>query len=206
MRPGLAAIALPLALGALAEASPRPTHAALRKAFEANRATVVQVRGPRGTGPGVMVGADGHVVTSVDYSGLEAATVKLGEQELPARVLLANAKLGVVVLQLETPGAFRAAAVRLDATFSKGDWLVGVARRRDGSLEPTAGQVFSGPSAESPFVETDLPVPSGSPLFDAQGRLVAVIVKRRGRLSSRALPMAAIKLTLAKSEATEARE
>ncbi|MHB8873702.1 MAG: trypsin-like peptidase domain-containing protein [Myxococcaceae bacterium] len=198
MRPSQAALALLLA-APIALAGPKPTSAALRKAFEANRPTVVQVIGPRRAGAGVMVGAGGQVVTSVDYSGLESAKVRLSADggELPATVLLADASLGVVVLQLDGPGEFRAAAVKLDATFAKGDWLVGIQRKPDGTLTPLAGQIFSGPSARSRFVETDLPLPAGSPVFDPQGRLVAVTVKLRGRLSSRALPIAAVKLQLA---------
>jgi hypothetical protein len=186
----------------VAAGAPKPTSAALRKAFEAGQPSVVQVTGPRKSGTGVLVSASGHVVTSVDYSGLESARVKVGDEELTATVLVADASLGVVVLQLDRPGEYRTAAVKLDARFARGDWLVGVWRKPDGELGPIAGQVFSGPSDRSVFVETDLPLPSGSPVFDPQGRLIAITVKRRGKLSSRALPMAAVKLQLAATEAT----
>jgi hypothetical protein len=172
----------------------------LRKAFETNRPTVVEVRGPRRTGAGVMVGAEGHVLTSVDYSGLETAQVKVGDEQHQAKVLLADARSRVVVLRLEPPGEFRAAAVKLNTTFKRGDWLVGIWRQPDGVLAPLAGQVFSGPTKRSPFVETGLALPSGSPLFDPQGRLVALTVKQLGRHSSRALPLAAVKLQLSTAE------
>jgi hypothetical protein len=45
-------------------------------------------------------------------------------------------------------------------------------------------------------VDVDLPLPPGSPLFDVNGRLVALVVQRRNG-GCRALPLASVKLQLA---------
>lgn len=177
----------------------RPTHAALRKAFESSRRAVVEVIGPKRSGPGVIVGAGGQVLTSVQFVGLEEARVRLEGAELPARVVLADAWLKISVVQLEPSerAPLPSAAVRVTDAFAQGDWLVGIRREGSGALAPLAGQVLRGPSAAAPFIETDLPLPPGSPLVDLAGRLVAISVQQRGKWGSRALPIGPVKRRLA---------
>jgi len=183
----------------LGRGAARPSSAALRKAFETNRAYIVKVGGPKRAGTGVMVGADGHVATSVDFSGLQSAQVTVENEDKAAKVLLADAKLGIAVLRIEPPGEFKAAAVRLDAAFTEatGSWP---SRGRPTARSPHRRPGVLGPTPSSPFVECDLRVPNGSPLFDPSGKLVAITVKQRGKLSTRALPLFAVKRQLTASE------
>ncbi len=181
----------------------RPTDAALRKAFERNRESVVTVTGQGRKGAGVVVGADGHIVTSVSYVGLTEAKVTVGDRELSAKVVSADARLQVAVLQLADAGAMRAAPVRLNRPPAKGEWLVGIRLTSKGALSPLAGRVTVAPGGQAPFFETDLPLPPGSPLFDASGKLVAISVQRRGS-GSKALPIGAVKAHLQAQTALEA--
>lgn len=173
-----------------ASAPGRPSHAALRKAFEQNAATLVEVSGGRRSGTGVVVGAEGHIVTTVDHVGLYEAKVKLGDRVVPAKVLSANALTKIAVLSISEP--LRAPAVRTDAPLAKGDWLIGLREKRS-----FAGQIINGRSSKSPFIITALPLPPGSPLFDSKGRLVAVVVERVGKIGSKALPLKAIQAQVA---------
>jgi hypothetical protein len=202
---GCAAIAALL----LAAAARKPTNAALRKAFENNAQAVVEVVGPHKSGAGVVVGAGGQVLTSVDYVSLEEATVKVAGQPFRARVVMANAALKVAVVAMELPRAapdagvpgppaFHPPAARLDETFAAGTELVAIVRDQAGALAPRLVEVSRGRKATSPFVEVNASLPNGTPLFDAQGRLVALAVQRR-KSSARALPVPEVKGQLAQA-------
>ena len=192
MRPALVLLAV-VALCPPALAGP-PTRAALRKAFEANRPTLVEVVGPRRSGTGVMVGTSGQVLTSVEFVGLEKAKIRRDGQESAAKVRLANAALKVALVELEPPGEYPATAVRLTEP-AEGDWLVAILRSRKGELSPVLAQVARASSERSPFLELDRPLAAGTPLFDAQGKLVALSVG--GARRARALPIPALKVELA---------
>lgn len=211
-----ATAALLLASASLGGAPPpkKPTNAALRKAFENNARSVVEVAGPHASGAGVVVGAGGQVLTSVDFVSLEEATVKVDGQSLRARVVMASAELKAAVVVVDLPAAApdagtgtpapapafpRPPAVRLDETFTAGTELVAIARDPAGALQPRLAEVSRGRKVTSPFVEVNVPLPNGTPLFDAQGRLVAIAVQRR-KSSSRALPIPEIKGQLAQAE------
>jgi len=202
-RAGCAAIAALL----LAAAARKPTNAALRKAFENNVQAVVEVVGPHKSGPGVVVGAGGQVLTSVDYVSLEEATVKVDGRPLRARVVMANASLKAAVVAVEVPAAapdagappaFRPPAVRLDETFVAGTELLAIVRDQEGALAPRLVEVSRGRQVTSPFVEVNASLPNGTPLFDPQGRLVAMAVQRR-KSSARALPVPEVKGQLAEA-------
>jgi hypothetical protein len=186
-----------------AGAGARPTSAALRKAFEQARRSVVEVRGPRKSGAGVLVGRDGHVLTSVDFVGLEEARVVFQGKELQGRTVMASAPLKAAVVAAvaeEGGGEFPAAAVQLEEAFREGTWLVAAERGANGQPHPRLVQVYRGRKVTSPFVEVNAPLPNGTPLFDPQGRLVAMAVQRRRR-TARALPMPEVKVLLAQAEA-----
>ena len=95
------------------------------------------------------------------------------------------------------PG-FHPPAVRLDETFQVGTELVAIARDQDGFLRPRLVEVSKGRKVDSPFVEVNASLPRGTPLFDAQGRLVALAVQRR-KSSARALPVPEVKGQLAQA-------
>jgi hypothetical protein len=173
------------------------------------------VKGPHASGAGVVVGRGGQVLTSVDFVSLEEATVIVNGQSLHARVVMASAELKAAVVVVDPPSAgapdagtppgagappeLRAAAVRLDETFTAGTELVAIARDEAGALQPRLAEISKGRKVTSPFVEVNVPLPKGTPLFDAQGRLVAIAVQRR-KSSSRALPVPEVKGQLAQGE------
>ncbi|MFZ5470536.1 MAG: S1 family peptidase [Myxococcota bacterium] len=173
-----------------------PTRAALRKAFEVASPSVLEVVGPRRSGAGVVVSADGHVVTSVDYVSLEEAQVRLSDKTLSAKVVAADGRLKVAVVKLAPEDApYRATAVRLSETARAGELLVAVTRKKGNSPAPTVTQVTRAADEKTPFIEAAHLFPPGSPLFDGKGRLVAVAVGRRGK-RTHALPVTAIKTLL----------
>ncbi len=184
---------------ALARAEEPPSRKAQRLAFEGNLRSVVQVQGPRRRGLGVVVGADGQVLTSVDYVSLEAAKVTLGEQEHEGKVVMANAQLKVALVAVEGASNFPAAPARPGAPPPKGAWLVAVTAGNGGALAPKVGWVKKGASPRSPFLQTDLSVPAGSPVFDGKGRLVGLCAESVAQ-GCRVLPLPALKAQLAQGE------
>jgi hypothetical protein len=159
----------------------------------------VTVKHDKRSGPGVIAGAGGQVLTSVNQVGLEEAQVLVDDTEHPARVVAANARLKIAVLQIggSNEKQWQAAAVR-EEPLPRGTWLVGALPPKGSrkSPSPLAGRVVKEASPSSPFLMTDFPLPPGSPLFDVRGRLVAVVVEYAGRIGSRALPIAAVRREL----------
>ena len=195
MRP-LASLAL-LALAVAALARP-PTPTALRKAFERNEESLVHVVGPKAQGPGVVIGGDGHVLTSVSFVGLDAATVRVGESELSASVVLADAYAKFAVVRIQSAPPLRAAAARLDGGLDPGAYLVAARRTKKGGVAPSVVQVKRPPRPGARFFEVDELLVAGTALFDPKGKLVAIAVGR-----SRALPLTAVKAQLAAQAARD---
>jgi len=186
-----------LLLSSNARAGAPPTRAALRKAFEANRATVVEVVGPRRAGTGVLVGSSGKVLTSVDFVQGEKATVRREGKALSAKVRLASAALKVALVEIDPPGEYPSTAVRLGGGPSEGDWLVAIAHPpKGGEPAPVLAQVARAPTERSNYLEVLATLPRGAPLFDDKGRLVALVVGGSRGLS-RALPVPRVKDELA---------
>jgi hypothetical protein len=180
-----------------AERAERPSRADLQRIMELHERSVVRVHGPRGAGPGVFVGSEGQVLTSVEHVSLESAEVEYGEKRLQASVVLANAYLKIAVVAAPS-GTYPSVPVRLPPNGLDGQWLVGVVRgRRKQDARPFTAVART---AKAPFVDLDLPLAPGSPLFDADGRLVAVVVQRSAG-GCKALPLDAVKLQLASASA-----
>lgn len=198
----LACLALfaPAAHASARKPEPRPTRAALQKALEQHERSVVRVKGPRRSGPGVIVGRDGQVLTSVEHVSLdEDVKVQHGDATLPVKVVAANGILKFAVVAAPSGPAYPATAVRLQPEgFAPGAWYIGVVRGRNKQPTPKASQARKAPA---PFFDVDLALSPGSPLFDAQGRLVAMVVQRRGA-GARALPLGAVKSHLGAAAST----
>lgn len=183
-----------LLLAPLGPASFRPTNAAVRRAYETNTRSVVEVIGRKKSGSGIIVGASGQVLTSVEYVSLNEAKVRVDDQEFPARVTLADARLKIALVEIVPPGPFPSAPVKMDA-LEPGTWLIGISRNRAGHSTTSVAKV--GRRAPStPFLEIDLPLDPGSPVFDDKGRLVALAVVRRGKACS-ILPISHVRSELA---------
>lgn len=171
-------------------AEPRPTRATLQKVLELHERSVVQVRGPRRSGPGVIVGSEGQVLTSVEHVSLDVgAEVQHGGNTLPARVVKAHGTLKFAVVAAPS-GTYPAVPVRSEG--KPGQWLIGVVRGKGNRKTPKVARARKAPE---PFLDVDLALAPGSPLFDAQGRLVAVVVRQRGG-RARAVLLGAVKLHL----------
>ncbi len=188
-------VALLLALLFAPPALTRPNPTQLKNAFERHRAALVEVVGEK-HGTGVVVG-DGHVVTSVAFVGLHDAKVLAGGQELPAKVVFADAKLKIAVVKVAGEFEFSAAPVHPGPLeLKRGAYLLGLLRGKDGAWKPAEGTLLSGPTRKSPFLEVGLALPPGSPVIDERGQLIAISVAQRGRYSSRALPISRVREAL----------
>ncbi|QSQ27698.1 serine protease [Pyxidicoccus parkwayensis] len=184
----------------------RPSRADLQRVMELHARSVVRVRGPKQTGPGVIVGSAGQVLTALgpvgeEFVGLNAATVEHDGKALPAKVVLANAALKVAVVAAPD-GTYPAVPVKLlkEGDSLAGRWVVGVVpATKDQPAKPVSAQASG--SAPLPFFDVPLALPPGSPVFDGDGRLVAVVVQRHRR-GCRVLPLSEVKVRLASADGT----
>jgi len=187
LSPSLVAVLTALALGESA-ASPPPSSSALRRAAEAGGRASVRVLG-KGTGPGVLVGAEGQVLTLEALVHGTAALVELGEARRTARVVERLTALGLVLLAIDGEGPFPAPAARLEPLLA-GEWVVGIGE--DGK-SPVLGKVSRG--ATGAWFEVSLRLPPGSPVLDRQARLAGVVTTRRAS-SSRVAAMSSVRAQL----------
>ncbi|RKG75727.1 serine protease [Corallococcus exercitus] len=193
-----ALLCLLLALPTRAGAEARPSRADLQRVLELHARSSVRVRGPQHAGPGIIVGADGQVLTAVSLVGPESAQVEHAGNALTARVVLSSTVLQVAVVA-GPQGAWPAAPVRLVPEGLAGRWVVGVMPARKKGQRDTPRATLA-KAAPAPFFDVDLTLVPGSPLYDGDGRLVGVVVERRGR-GARALPLSAVKAELASADA-----
>ncbi len=197
MRLALLILVVSTSAASTSQASPpaRPTDGSLRRAWERNAHTVVEVSRKDGRrGAGVIVGADGHIATSTHNVDFETATVHLDGQSHTARVIAADARTRVALLQLSLPadhGPLRAPEANTKATLEKAHWLVGI-EPNDKGTKPALGKVLQPVTSPRPHLLTELSLPPGSPLFDERGRLVALVVERSGRHASLAVPLSTV--------------
>ncbi|MCY1045538.1 serine protease [Corallococcus sp. bb12-1] len=183
-----------------AGAEARPSRADLQRVLELHARSVVRVRGPQHAGPGIIVGTDGQVLTAVAHVGPQSAQVEHAGNALTARVVLSSTVLLVAVVA-GPQGAWPAAPVRLVPEGLAGHWVVGVTSGGGGkgNARRDTPRAAKAKAAPAPFFDVPLTLAPGSPLYDGDGRLVAVVVERRGR-SVRALPLSAVKAELALAE------
>jgi hypothetical protein len=188
--PALIALAFLLA----APVPPRPSSAALRRAFEAGERALVEVHGHGPGGAGVLVGAQGQVLTALRYVDADGANVRLGSTVLGARLVLRSSALRVAILDMVGDGPYPAMAVRLE-TPEAGAWVVGILLGRDGVAVPRLGRVIHAPGRDGPWLETTLQLPPGCPVLDVSGRLLGVVVEQR-HATSLAVPLLAVQAEL----------
>jgi hypothetical protein len=188
--PALLALALLLA----APAPPRPSSSALRRALEAAERALVEVHGRRPGGAGVLVGAEGQVLTPLRFVDAEGANVRLGNTVLGARLLLASPTLRVAVLHMVGPGPFPAMPVQLAAP-ALGAWVVAIVLLADGAAEPRLGRLLQVPSEGGLWLAVSLRLPPGSLVLDSTGKLLGVVVEERAT-DSLAAPLSAVRAEL----------
>jgi S1-C subfamily serine protease len=183
LSPTLVAVLSALVLGEPA-APPPPSSSALRRAAEVGARSWVRVLGT-GSGPGVLVGAEGEVLTPEGLVRGTAALVELGAARRTARVVDRLKELGLVLLAIDGDGPFPAPPAR-DEPLVRGEWVVGIGP--DGK-SPQLGKVSRVESG--PFFEVSLHLPPGSPVLDPRGKLVGVVTARSAS-SSRAAAILSI--------------
>lgn len=137
----------------------------------------------RGQGSGFIVSSDGVILTNAHVvHGADEVTVKLTDRrEFKAKVLGADPKTDVAVLQIEATGL---PTVKLGQTsqLRVGDWVLAIGSPFGFENSVTAGVVSAkGRSLPDdsfvPFLQTDVainPGNSGGPLFNAQGEVVGI--------------------------------
>jgi hypothetical protein len=109
--------------------------------------------------------------------------------------MMASAQLKAAMVMVDAGVPLHPPAVRLDETFVEGTELVAIERDGKEGVKPRLCAVFKGRKATSPFVEVNAPLANGTPIFDAQGRLVAISVERR-KSTARVLPIPEVKVQL----------
>jgi len=155
---------------------------------------LVEVHGSRPGGAGVLVGAQGQILTALRFVDAEGANVRLGGTVLGARLLLASTTLRVAVLNMVGPGPFPAIPVQLEAPAS-GAWVVGVVLLADGVAQPRLGRLLHVPGEGGPWLAVSLRLPPGSLVLDTTGKLLGVVVEER-RTDSLAAPLSAVRAEL----------
>jgi len=189
LSPSLVAVLTALALGESAAPPPEPpSSSALRRAAEAGGKAWVRVLGT-GSAPGVLVGADGQVLTPGTLVHGSAALVEVGGTQRPARVLERLPTLGLVLLAIDGEGPFPAPPARLKPIAS-GEWVIGIG---EGGKSPLLGRVTR--TGSGPWFDVSLRLPPGSPVLDGQARLVGVVTTRRTS-SSRVAALASVRAQL----------
>lgn len=191
--------ALALLLAGAAAASPPPppppTRAALQRALAAYERSAVEVEGPRGRGPGITVGAAGEVLTATDFVGPEGAVVWRGDARVPARVVLTDEATRLALLRPGTSGT-PAVPVRALEAVAPGRWLLAVSTWRGRRFPVRVQSLAVDRHATAPHFALAHALPVGSPLFDEDGRLVALVVRAPGRSRRLALPLAGLQRRL----------
>jgi hypothetical protein len=188
--PALLALVLLLAL----PAPPRPSATELRRALEAAERALVEVHGRHPGGAGVLVGAQGQVLTALRFVDAGGANVRLGSTVLGARLVLASPTLRVAVLNMVGPGPYPAIPVQLEAPLA-GAWVVGIVLLADGVAEPRLGRLLHVPGEGGPWLEVSLRLPPGSLVLDGTGKLLGVVVEQRQN-DSLAAPLSAVRAEL----------
>jgi S1-C subfamily serine protease len=186
---------LALALGLLASppapsppAPSPPSSSALKRAAEAGGRAWVRVEATT-SGPGVLVGADGQVLTVGYLLTGDSALVKVAGTQRPARLLQRLPTLGLVLLGVEGEGPFEPPAARLEPP-SAGEWVVSVG---EAGSAPALGRVTRGPSG--PWFEVSLRLVPGSPVLDGKGQLLGIATARR-RSGTRVAALPAVRMEL----------
>jgi hypothetical protein len=196
-----------LVLGGAVQAAPstRPTRAALQRVLDAARDALVTVKGPKAAGPGVVVGRGGEILTTVDHVALEHAEITRGGSSHAGRVLYAQASTRLALVQASSPSAgatppdgldWRAVPVNGLEALETGAWVIAL-EEGQGGLTPRALQVRAPVKLAAPHVSLRARLPLGTPLFDARGRLVALVVRRGKGSLVHALPLGSLQRAVA---------
>jgi serine protease Do len=138
----------------------------------------------RGTGSGVIISADGYMVTNHHVvDGAEEVVVTLADQrELKAQVVGRDPKTDLAVIKVETSEKLPVATLGDSDALQVGDWVIAIGNPFGFTHTVTAGIVSAkdrvlGAGPYDDFIQTDAsinPGNSGGPLFNVRGEVVGI--------------------------------
>ena len=142
-----------------------------------------QPRRQRGTGSGVIISADGYILTNNHVAGdAEQITVKLADgRELKAKRIGADPETDLAVIKVEAQGLPFAKVGNSDA-LEQGEWVIalgspfGLEQTMTAGIVSATGRDLPG-SQFTHFIQTDAsinPGNSGGPLVNMQGEIVGI--------------------------------
>jgi serine protease Do len=138
----------------------------------------------QGSGSGVIINADGHVLTNNHVvDGAKEVTVTLADQQVyQARVVGRDAKTDLAVLKIDPKHSLPVGPMGSSADLKVGEWVVAIGNPFGLSNSMTAGIVSAkgrviGAGPYDDFIQTDAsinPGNSGGPLFNMKGEMVGI--------------------------------
>src|SRR5262249_41029729 len=141
------------------------------------------------SGPGVLVGADGQVLTVDHLLRGESALVQVAGAQRPAHLLQRLPSLGLVLLGIEGEGPFEPPGTRDEPAtaggwggWGGGEWAC-----------PELGRVTRAPAG--PWFEVSLQLRPGSPVLDGRGKLLGIATARLKK-GTRVAALPAVRLQL----------
>lgn len=170
-------------------------------------------RGPetfktQGAGSGVIVGADGLVLTNYHVvDGAKEVTVTMSDKkEYKARMVGKDPKTDLAVLKIDGKGSFKATALGDSDRLRVGEWVLTIGNPFGLSNTVTSGIVSAkgrviGAGPYDDFIQTDAPINpgnSGGPLFNMKGEVVGIntAIIPNGQGIGFAIPVSTVKKLL----------
>jgi serine protease Do len=139
----------------------------------------------RSTGSGVLLTAEGHVLTNhhVVAGGTDIVVTLQDKRRFPATLLGSDPRTDVAVLHIESEEEFAHATLGDSDDVRVGEWVVAIGHPFEFSFTVTAGIVSArgrrnlNPAEISDFIQTDAavnPGSSGGPLFNLDGEVIGI--------------------------------
>ncbi len=135
-------------------------------------------------GSGVIIDADGHIVTNAHVvKGADKIVVKLEDKRaFDAKVVGVDEKTDVALLKIQSPGNLHVATLGDSDTLQVGDWVVAIGNPFGLMETVTAGIVSAkgrviGAGPYDDFIQTDAsinPGNSGGPLLNLQAQVIGI--------------------------------
>jgi len=145
---------------------------------------VPENRQVQGAGSGVIISADGYILTNNHVvEGAKEVVVTLSDkQEYPAQIVGRDPKTDLAVLKIKPKGSLRVATMGDSDQLQVGDWVLAIGNPFGLSNTVTSGIVSAkgrviGAGPYDNFIQTDAsinPGNSGGPLYNVKGELVGI--------------------------------
>jgi len=142
---------------------------------------VPENRQVQGAGSGVIISADGYILTNnhVVEGAKEVVVTLADKQEYPAEIVGRDPKTDLAVLKIKPEGSLRVATMGDSDQLQVGDWVLAIGNPFGLSHTVTSG-IVSAKGRAGPydnFIQTDAsinPGNSGGPLYNVKGELVGI--------------------------------